>query len=123
MVSENQADPQDEIILDPGEQIIYSDHAPSFTKTNVDYNFSLGWKDGLLVLREADVMHIKRKLERWYGVQIEIRGVPNKSWKINGTFKNQSLERVLERLAFSKEFTFQLSDKNVIMNFTNQKTS
>jgi hypothetical protein len=68
-------------------------------------------------------MHIKRKLERWYGVQIEIKGVPNKSWKINGTFKNQSLERVLERLAFSKEFTFQISDKNVIMNFTNQKTS
>lgn len=123
IVSENQGDVQDEIPLDPGEQVIYTDHESGFTKTNFDYDFSLGWKDGLLVLKEADVIHIKRKLERWYGVQIEIRGVPKKSWKINGTFKNQSLERVLERLAFSKEFTFQISDKNVIMNFNHLKTS
>jgi hypothetical protein len=67
-------------------------------------------------------MQIKRKLERWYGVQIEIRGIPAQAWKITGTFRNQSLERVLERLSFPKEFTFHISGKNVLIDFSNQKT-
>ena len=119
IIAEHEADPQEEIVLVPGEQIIYTDHTHNFLKTNFDYNTSLGWKDGLLVFKEANITHIKRKLERWYGVQIEVRGTPKKSWRINGIFKNQSLERVLERLAFSKEFTFQISDKSVVINFLN----
>ncbi len=118
MISEKQAGPQDEIILESGEQVIYTGREQDFLKTNFDYNTSLGWKDGLLVFSEADIVQIKRKLERWYGVQIEVRGVPEQNWKINGAFKNQSLERVLERLSFSKAFTFQISDKIVIMDFT-----
>jgi len=123
IVREEEGKELNAMVLAPGEQAIYTESEHEFLKTTFDYEISLGWKDGLLAFKEADFTHIKRKLERWYGVQIEIKGVPGKSWKISGTFKNQSLERVLERLAFSKEFTFRISDDYVFMNFSNQKPS
>jgi len=119
IVSEDKTGALEKISLAPGEQAIHTENEPGFTKTNFDYNISMGWKDGLLAFNESDFYHIKRSLERWYGVQIEIKGKPKKSWKISGVFKNQSLERVLERLAFSKEFTFQISGKNVHIYFSN----
>lgn len=121
VISKTKTDTLEKIVLDPGEQIIYMEHSQGFIKTKFDYDTSLGWKEGLLVFKESDILQIKRKLERWYGVNIELKGIPKQGWKITGTFKNQSLERVLERLSFSKDFTFQISDKNVVMNFTNQK--
>jgi len=123
IVREEEGKELNSMVLAPGEQAIYTESKHEFFRTIFDYDISLGWKDGLLAFKEADFAHIKRKLERWYGVQIEIKGVPRKSWKISGTFKNQSLERVLERLAFSKEFTFRISDDYVLINFFNQKPS
>ncbi|WKN30654.1 DUF4974 domain-containing protein [Porifericola rhodea] len=103
-------------LLKPGEQIIYTQR--EFSKSQFSYNAAIGWKEGLLVFEEENLMHIKRKLERWYGIEVELIGKPDQTWRINGTFKNQSLERVLQRLRYTKDFDYQISGKKVTIHFS-----
>lgn len=123
LIGKNEVGGHEQVVIDPGEQIIYQQHTSGFIKSNFDYDASMGWKDGLLVFQEVNITQIKTKLERWYGVSIEIQGTPAQAWKISGTFRNQSLERVLERLAFSKGFTYEISGKQAVLNFTQDKNS
>jgi transmembrane sensor len=100
----------DEVFLDPG-QIInlkkshYNIELFSFQKI-------FGWKEGIIVFDGADFGDIAQKLERWYGVSFVFNGTIPK-WSYNGTFSNASLKEVLEVLADSQGFEYELN-KNVV---------
>ena len=103
------------MILNPGEQARHAPEDLHMDKVPFDYMATVGWKDGVLVFEESDLNDIIFSLERWYGVTIQCIGKPDKPWRINGAFRNQSLERVLERLSFTKDFSFQIDQKKVII--------
>ena len=105
------------MILNPGEQALHTRNNLKMEKVTFNYESDISWKDGILVFNEADMYEIVAKLERWYGVDIQLIGKPDEEWRINGTFKNQSLTRVLDRLSFIEDFTYKLDNKNIVFNF------
>jgi transmembrane sensor len=105
------------MVLDPGEQIQYRSSNQVLIKKPFDMARVAGWKDGVLFFDNADLMDVVNSLERWYGVTITIVGNPSSAWAYQGIFNNQSLEVVLQRLSFSKEFDFLIEDKNVLIKF------
>jgi transmembrane sensor len=104
-------------LLLPGEQILINQKTGISENQQFDSLEVFGWTQGLLVFKNAGKNEIINKLSRWYGVKIEILKQPSSTWNVNGYFENQSLEMVLERLAFSKEFDYTIEDKNVIIKF------
>lgn len=106
------------ISLKPGEQALKRRTSDDMQKRTFEYNAEIGWKDGILHFENANFVEIKKTLERWYGVTIVAKNAPLTGWRYHGSFHNQSLEVVLKRLSFSKEFSFTINDKEVFMDFT-----
>lgn len=76
------------------------------------------WKDGLLYFDAVPFHEVLKKVEQWYGVNISLHNnAGNRLY--SGEFKNESLQNLLESMAFSGGFTFTISDKDVNITFGN----
>lgn len=109
-----------DIALQPGEQLDYDPTTHSFKIKPFKTLDVLGWKDGILQLRNASFEEVSRILERWYGVEIQVIGTPSRAWNLSGDFKNQDLDLVLERIAYIEEFDFTIDHKKVYIQFKTQ---
>ncbi|MCC5932083.1 MAG: DUF4974 domain-containing protein [Cyclobacteriaceae bacterium] len=103
--------------LNPGQQIYLDLESETMELRKVNVNDHVAWKDGWLVFKNAGINEITGKLERWYGVKIELANRPAESWNVNGYFQDQTLETVLKRLSFSKDFEYSIKGKNVKIKF------
>ena len=106
------------IFLEPGNQAIYSSSRNSIKKQFFDENIDLAWKEGVLYFEDASWDQIVNKLERWYGVDISVINLKNRSNKLyTGFFKDESLDNVLESLSFSKNFKYKIKSQKVYVEF------
>jgi len=118
---ENNLGEINDVLLIPGEQLIYQVEKDLFTTGVFNYNSVAGWKDGTIYFKEAGIYEIKKRLEIWYDVKINITGNLNKirkeNWTYSGKYKSQTLENVLRGISYVKDFTFEINDKNVEIKF------
>jgi len=104
-------------LLLPGEQIAIN------RETGISETFSFdslevaGWTTGWLTFKNANKEEIINKLSRWYGVEIQLLNEPAEDWNVNGYFRDQTLEMVLDRLSFSKDFEYKMEGKTVKIRF------
>ena len=105
------------IILDhPGRGVVFNPESHDFLQTfDKDQTFA-SWKDGVIVFSRSEFNEIKERLERWYNVEITAVNL-DRNLSFSGEFDNESLERVLERMAFVENFTFEMNDKQVKIYF------
>ncbi|MFW5760090.1 MAG: FecR family protein [Cyclobacteriaceae bacterium] len=106
------------IKLSPGQAATANLNVDKLQVTNFDYEETILWKDGILYFQQASFDQLISKLENWYGVVIEVNGKENIDKKhFSGKFDNESLKNVLESVSFSKNFSYQITEKKVIINF------
>lgn len=108
------------IFIKPGEQAIYDFDSDVLRKTIAEDNSAILWKKGIISFRKANFKQIKKELERWYGVKIKARD-QYRELHYTGDFDNESLERVLERMAFTERFTFEIKKNEVIIEFESKQ--
>jgi ferric-dicitrate binding protein FerR (iron transport regulator) len=109
-----------DISLEPGEQLDYDPATHTFKINPFRTKDVLGWKDGILQLRNESFGEVVRALEKWYGVDIQVRGTPSRAWNLSGDFKNQDLDLVLERISYIEAFDFTIDHKKVHVEFNVQ---
>lgn len=86
------------VILRPGEQArIVSTRLE--TLKNIDLESVMAWKNGLFAFTNADLPAVMRQLGRWYDVNVEYQGIPEKRVFSGEIGKNLSLSQVLGGLA------------------------
>lgn len=105
------------ILLIPGEQAILDQGANVLKKDTWDYFQVFGWKEGVLLFKDAFFSDIINQLELWYGVKIELN--ENKVLKkhYSGRFNNEPLSNVLESLSFIYNFKYEINKKEVSIKF------
>jgi ferric-dicitrate binding protein FerR (iron transport regulator) len=105
---------EDALRLLPGDQAVYHAKDTLLSKGRFDVDDVLAWKEGRLYFKNARFADIVQRLERWYGVEIEVKrsGIEN---GFSGSYTNRSLESVLEGMSFVLEFEYQIQDKKVII--------
>ncbi len=109
------ADQHEMIRLVPG-QMAYTDALDLNMKVKeADLKEVTSWKDGSLVFRGVSLQEITARLENWYDVQITIAEGVDKDMKVSGEFNNENLQNILTGLSFSFDFTFTISNKNVMI--------
>ncbi|SNY95482.1 FecR family protein [Flagellimonas pacifica] len=69
------------------------------------------WTKRILVFKAADFDEIEESLENWYDVDITVRNL-NRRINYTGEFPSESLENVLERIAFVEKFSFRIDEEN-----------
>ena len=113
--SVNGLNQEDNYYLDPGQMITHIVNSEEFNIAAFDPLQELGWKDGIIVFRQASMQEFIEKLSRWYDVEFEIKGNPDQSWSIDGRFENESLEEILESLSFTYKLTYELAGEKIIL--------
>ena len=104
--------------LSPNQMALFDKGTRSFTSTSFDPRAVTGWKDGYLVFREASFSKVLEQLRAWYGVEIAVRNVPSSpDWSYTATFRQESLENVLQSMSLLRPFEYQIRPDSLILSF------
>jgi ferric-dicitrate binding protein FerR (iron transport regulator) len=106
--------------LEPGEEAVYDRKNSEIIQQPFNRHLITGWKDGILIFEQEDLNQIVQRLERWYGVAIQIEGLDEHekvNWRYSGEFEKESLENVLQGISYVKQFEFTISGSQVNLNF------
>lgn len=105
-----------EMNVEPGETVTLSRLNYSFSKSEIDYLSQIAWKDGILHFNNNSFEEIKQILELSYGVRFTFDGQMKTIQDVyTGTFKNESLDNILQILSFSMDFKYEINGKKIMM--------
>lgn len=79
----------------------------------VETEIFTAWKENRLIFRNETFEGLSVKLERWYGVQINIAGDEIKKYHFNGTIENETVQEVLEAIQYTLPIKYSIQH-NVI---------
>jgi transmembrane sensor len=79
-----------------------------------DQEWSL-WTSNILSFKSATWLDLKQKLEEWYGVKVNINDKSDSKQLFTARFQNESLETVLKGLQRINSFSFQITEKEVLI--------
>ncbi|MRG45830.1 DUF4974 domain-containing protein [Chitinophaga sp. SYP-B3965] len=104
----------DSLVVNPGEQLTYKNGL--LMKAPVDTTAALAWQKGILIFKDQSLESICQRLERWYGVSIEIRDQPLKRTRFSLTQNNETISNVMESLSLSgKGFRYKITNREIII--------
>lgn len=105
------------VILNPGRELVVVPDTRSFLEIPFNLEDVIGWKEGKLVFNHSTIDEVSQKLERWYGVQIQIKGKVPENWKVTTVYEDQTLKNVLTDLQYSKKFAYEIDELKVTITF------
>ena len=111
-------DRTNKVLLRPNQWLLAPNTAAGamqFRIDSVDVQMAahLHWAEDSLVFRKEQLQHIALKLEKKYGVTIEIKTAALKEKRFSGMFVNESLAEGLEALKMAYPFQYKIEDKKV----------
>lgn len=104
-----------EVILDPLQEVIVQGDQ-KISKPQTANTGVTNWMRGVLVFKETPFKEVVRELERWYGVDINVRNMPP-GLTSSGVFENEYLNNILLVLSHNMDFEYTLNGKQVEINF------
>lgn len=107
-VSENE---NIEIINDTGGRAIYDAVDGKLDISAYDSMDFYKWTKRILVFKAANFDEVEEALENWYDVDITVRNL-KRPITYTGEFPSESLESILERIAFVEKFSFEIDEEN-----------
>ncbi len=115
-------DPNKQLILQPNERVNYNIEKSTFEKGSFNAELETAWKDGVLVFNQTPYSDVIKKLETWYGVEIQVNGKVPKDLYSSSRFENDYLHEVMKSLGYSWGFDFTVRDKEntVTIEFNKQ---
>jgi transmembrane sensor len=83
--------------------------------------FVIIWTEGKLVFRNDPLDVVVRRLERWYNIEVEMKGDVPKDLRLHVTFVNEELEEVLGLLKRSLPIDYKIENFNLKPDETYEK--
>ena len=116
------SDKEDEknLHLKPGQKlIIFKDDAKirnAEVITLHDTGTEIAWLKDKLIFHKERFENVKTRLERWYGVTIDVKDQEILDYRFSGTFEEETFEQALNALKKAAKFDYQIKKKHVIIN-------
>lgn len=102
--------------LTPNMKATYERSKRTLTTGSFNIEETIGWRDGILVFKNADQNEIAVKLKRWYGIELITEGDQEIiSKRYTGKFDNNSLEYVLKAISYTSNIRFEIENNTVIL--------
>ena len=99
--------------VNPDELIAYNKKNDDFLAKYVQTKSYVSWKEGKLVFRNDPIDVIARRLERWYNVDVEIKGDDFDKLRLRATFVDENLEEVLWYLGKSLPIEYKIIEGGI----------
>ncbi len=100
------------VTLTPGKSVTLNDQG-GLVVGDFEYLDVVSWKDGTLYFDKAGLNQIVKKLEQWYGVDIQVSAGLEDEFHYSGIFREKSLEEVLRGVSFVHQFDYRINGNNV----------
>lgn len=78
----------------------------------------IAWTESKLVFRNTPMGEVAKTLERWYGTPVTLQSESLNQCPLTGTFQNQSLREVMNLIAMTNRFQYELTASRVIIKGT-----
>jgi len=105
------------VFLDPGRALQYDAHRERVTVDGFNPSAVMGWKDGRLIFAESTLPEAVRLLEEWYGIKIQLNNAEEIDWKYSGEYQKQTLDNVLNSMAYIQKFKYSINGNKVEFKF------
>jgi transmembrane sensor len=109
--------------MNPYDLITYDKTSKDLTTEVVEPQKYLSWTEGKLVFRNDPLDVIARRLERWYNIEVEIKGKVSSEMRLRATFIDEDLEEVLGLLKRSLPIEYSIENRalNTDETYTKKK--
>ncbi|MEM8508660.1 MAG: FecR domain-containing protein [Bacteroidota bacterium] len=111
--SEN-ADDGNIVFLKVNERALLKRDTP-IAKSIVDAQTLTAWKDNQLILKGKNLEQILAIVEPWYDVQVTVKNPEFLQMEFNISLDNPSLETLMDDLSFIGQFTYAITNSEVII--------
>jgi len=99
------------IIVLPNEQVVLNNDG--LTKTSVNTKYYKGWMNSYLYFNNESFLSISHKIERMYGVEIEIKNAALKKQIYKGAFNNPGINNLIDDLSFVLKFKYEIKGNHI----------
>ena len=104
------------LLLSSGQASFYNHNQQSLAKKSMDVSQSIGWKEGLFILRGQKLGDIMRQIARWYDVEVKYLDSAPLELQLGGVISHSnSLKEVLHAISQTSAVSFQINGKTVIV--------
>lgn len=109
-------------MLNPGEQNVISTSNGKMQNIPVKTNLYTSWKDEMLRFNNSPFDEVIKKMERWYGVKINLDKTLKYSENYTFTVRTESLKELLELLSFTTPMSYKIDNDTVTICPLKKKT-
>lgn len=101
------------LTIKSGEQVVSTQNSPLKT-LRPDMDEVMAWKNGNFQFEGADINAVMKQLERWYDVEVEVRG--NINAHFGGTIsRDVNMSKVFEMLKLTGEVNYKIDGRKIIV--------
>ena len=104
-----------EYFLVPGEKATYNINKKRLEISKADADIDKGWCNDFLIFDSKPLSEVIEKIERWYGVDIELRCNTIANDKLSGAFRHESIENVIKSLSIQYNFKYEIEKDKIII--------
>lgn len=79
-------------------------------------NMDKAWTEGKLIFANTSMDEIAATLERYFGKQVVINDEQLRSYRLTGSFENNSAEEILYYLSLIRPFTYRITETQIILS-------
>lgn len=109
----------EDIMLKPGEQLIYNAESKNIRVQEVNTKWYTSWKDNKLVFVNMSLKDLAVLLERKYGIEIEIVDQGILDYHYDGTIKDETILEILEILKRTLPIQYRIVNQRVVIQKNN----
>ncbi|MFR6541670.1 MAG: FecR family protein [Butyricimonas virosa] len=115
-VSQEYTKSEEEVILNPSDQAVYTKSSGELKVERVDVNEVICWKNGRMILKNRSLKEIFCELARWYDFEVEYRkkGVEETRFYVNMD-RYDDIETVLDKLQKTNGVKFMFYGRKIVV--------
>jgi ferric-dicitrate binding protein FerR (iron transport regulator) len=105
-------DNSEETSLLPEQQYVYDKKEEEGLVRNFNVLEVIGWKNNTYVFENEPLKNVLVKLERAFGVKLEVKDKDVLDYKLKANFKNESFWAIIEAIKYATELDYKIVSKN-----------
>jgi len=102
----------------PGEQVTFFNSEKKMTKSSVEVQDVIAWKEGRLIFNNTPLSDVVLSLGRWFNADIKLEDKTIANYRYTATFTNESLMQVLDLLEMSASIEYSVTGRSKAINNT-----
>lgn len=101
--------------LSPGEKAVFCRSDSSIAIAPADMHLATGWMEEYLVFDGEPLAQVIRKIERWYGMDVELRRKDISTDSLTGSFRHENIHNVMYSLSLQYDFRYTIEKDHIII--------